>query len=58
MDPANVVKVPIGGGAAITLATGQHAPVGLAVDSANVYWANSGTLQNGGSDGQIMMVPK
>jgi hypothetical protein len=46
----SVVKVPIGGGAPVVLATKQSAPTGIVVDGANVYWTN----QNGGS---VMKVP-
>lgn len=35
-----VMKLPLGGGATITLATGQ-VPGSLAVDGVNVYWVNS-----------------
>jgi len=37
-----VGAVPIGGGEAVMLAVGQHAVSGVAVDAANVYWANIG----------------
>jgi cysteine-rich repeat protein/uncharacterized repeat protein (TIGR03803 family) len=49
-----VMKVPIGGGTATTLASGQPAPCGVAIDAANVYWLNN---TNSGSTGTVMKVP-
>jgi hypothetical protein len=42
-DPSagNVMKAPIGGGAAIALVNGQTGPHAGAVDANNVYWFNS-----------------
>ncbi len=38
--PANgVFRVPVAGGAAVTVATNQTAARGIAVDAVNVYWA-------------------
>jgi len=37
-----VMKVPIGGGDPITIASGQAAPTGIVVDGTSVYWANNG----------------
>jgi hypothetical protein len=46
-----VMKVPIGGGSATTLASGQNAPTGIAVDAANAYWTNDN------QSGSVMKVP-
>jgi len=46
-----VMKIPIGGGTATTLASSQDAPQSIAVDSVNVYWGNTRTA------GSIMKVP-
>lgn len=46
----SVVQVPVGGGTAVTLATNQDFPVGIAVMGAVVYWVNNG-------DGTVMSVP-
>ena len=54
-DPASssgdgtVMKVAVGGGTAVTLASGQVYPSGLAVDGTSVYWTNLG--------GTVMKVP-
>jgi hypothetical protein len=61
-DGGTVKKVPLGGGAPITLATGQRAPVGIAVDATSVYWTNSGCPNSSSgpcADGAIMkLTPK
>jgi hypothetical protein len=43
-------RIPIAGGTATTLASGQSGPSGIAVDAASVYWTSTG-------DGTIKKVP-
>lgn len=42
-NTGTVLKMPIGGGGALTLASRLPAPSSLAVDSSNVYWTDDGT---------------
>jgi|SRR5580698_4480044 hypothetical protein len=60
-EPTNtngtIMKVPLGGGPAMTLASGQHDPYAIVVDSSNVYWGNAGTQTEGYKDGAVMKVP-
>ena len=53
-DPVNGY---LAGGATVTIATGQSDFRGIAVDSANVYWAVAGTAANGYVDGTVMSAP-
>jgi cysteine-rich repeat protein len=46
-----VMKVPLGGGTPVVLASGQAGPRDIAVDSTHVYWTNE-------SPGEVMKVPK
>lgn len=56
-----IMKVPIGGGAPIALATAQNAPIALAVRGTNVFWVNCNLSQAPGGGGgrgcAIMKVP-
>ncbi|MGO9834599.1 MAG: DUF5050 domain-containing protein [Polyangiaceae bacterium] len=57
MLPSNdgaVVKVPLNGGTATTLAACQDIPMGLAVDSTSVYWVAVGTLAMQLPDGGLL----
>jgi len=54
-----VMAVPIAGGAATALATGQPGLAGIAVDATSVYWADMGTDANHFADGAVMrLTPK
>ena len=47
-----VSSIPVAGGNVTDVATGQKAPIAIAVDGTAVYWSNSGT---GASDNSLMM---
>jgi hypothetical protein len=53
-----IVKVPIGGGAATPLASGQTNVRDIAVDDANVYWIDGGQAVNNYEDGTVMRISK
>ena len=55
-----VMKLPLDGGTATTLASGQMMPGGIAVDAASVYWSNRGHgFLPGVNDGTVMkLTPK
>lgn len=42
----SILDVPKGGGAAVTLASGQAQPFAVASDAQNAYWLNEGTSQS------------
>ena len=51
-----VMRVAIGGGTAIVLASGQDYPLGIAVDDSSVYWTN--VAGNGANQGKVLKVAK
>jgi hypothetical protein len=51
-----VMKVPLDGGASVTLASEQNFPHWIAVDETGVYWVNQGNV--GSTDGTVMKVSK
>jgi hypothetical protein len=51
------MRVPIGGGSPVVLASGLSSPTQLALDSTDVYWTNTGTEQNHYADGTVMKMP-
>ncbi|MFS8065897.1 MAG: hypothetical protein ACMG6S_05935, partial [Byssovorax sp.] len=51
----SIRKVPLGGGAFTTLASGLIFPRGIALDASHVYWAD-GDVKNGGTAGTVMKV--
>lgn len=57
-NEGTIVGVPIGGGTAKTLATGQAYPYDLAADATNLYWVDIGQCLGPAScTGSVMKVP-
>ncbi|MEP7127152.1 MAG: hypothetical protein ABJE95_39830, partial [Byssovorax sp.] len=52
-----VRKVPVGGGAPVTLASAQDNPTGIAVDANNVYWTITLSSLASPDGGTVMKVP-
>ena len=50
-NDGTIMSVPISGGNVTTLAAGQTAPSGIAVDATSVYWVTRG---NGNAGGTVM----
>ena len=50
-----ILSAPIGGGKTVALATGQLQPQAMAVDTKNLYWANSDSVA-GGMNGSVMQL--
>ena len=53
-----VSRVPIAGGDATVLASGQHQPAGIAVDTEGVYWSSRGTEEKKYEDGTVSRIDK
>jgi hypothetical protein len=56
-EDGSLLRMPLAGGAPTTLATGQANIGAIAVDAANVYWANTGKAENDYADGAISKLP-
>jgi hypothetical protein len=55
-----VMRMPLDGGAPLTLASGQNWPQSIVVDSANVYWTNGGASTSSlswSSNGAVLSMP-
>lgn len=49
-------RVPLAGGAPVVMASSLYQPTTLAMDAANLYWAQNNT--SGNQDGAVMVMPK
>jgi hypothetical protein len=54
-NTGSIMKTPIGGGATVTIASGQNIPLDLQVDATSVYWVNQGDVTT--ADGMVMKAP-
>lgn len=54
-NTGSVMKMPIGGGAIVTIATGQNIPLDVKVDGTSIYWVNQGDVTM--ADGMVMKAP-
>jgi hypothetical protein len=52
------MKVPLDGGAPTTLASGQTAPTGTALDGTSVYWVNNDSSEGSSPNGAVKKVSK
>ncbi len=62
IQDGTVMKIAVGGGEPTTLASGQGAPCGIAVDAESVYWTNVVTCggdagETSSCDGALMKIP-
>ncbi len=53
----DLVRVPLGGGAPVTLATGLYETGSIAADETSVYWLTNGCTELGDGLGAVMKIP-